>query len=109
MIGGEPGRLPAPSQRLALRAPGHIERMLQAAEGYPINLGFLGKGNASRPEPLREQIQAAQSVSSFMRTGTTPATIDCSLTVGEETDTPGRAPYRYPERIRFRRRFHRSI
>src|ERR1700720_2471358 len=68
--------------------PWHIERMLQAAEGYPINLGFLGKGNASRPEPLREQIQAgALGLKLHEDWGTTPTTIDCCLTVAEETDT----------------------
>jgi len=62
--------------------------MLQAAEGYPVNLGFLGKGNASRPEPLREQIQAgAIGLKLHEDWGTTPTTIDCSLTVAEETDT----------------------
>jgi urease subunit alpha len=62
--------------------------MLQAADGYPINLGFLGKGNASRPEPLREQIEAgALGLKLHEDWGTTPAAIDACLSVAEETDT----------------------
>ena len=62
--------------------------MLQAADGYPINLGFLGKGNASQPEPLREQITAgALGLKLHEDWGTTPAAIDNCLSVAEETDT----------------------
>ena len=88
MIGGGTGPATGTFATTCTPGPWHIERMLQAAEGYPINLGFLGKGNASRPEPLREQIQAgALGLKLHEDWGTTPAVIDCSLTVAEETDT----------------------
>src|SRR3981189_98722 len=87
MIGGGTGPATGTLATTCTPGPWHIERMLQAAEGYPINLGFLGKGNASRPEPLREQIQAgALGLKLHEDWGTTPTTIDCSLTVAEETD-----------------------
>jgi urease subunit alpha len=62
--------------------------MLQAADGYPINLGFLGKGNASQPQALREQIEAgAIGLKLHEDWGTTPAAIDACLSVADETDT----------------------
>ena len=88
MIGGGTGPATGTFATTCTPGPWHIERMLQAAEGYPVNLGFLGKGNASRLEPLREQIQAgAIGLKLHEDWGTTPAAIDCSLTVAEETDT----------------------
>jgi urease subunit alpha len=88
MIGGGTGPATGTFATTCTPGPWYIERMLQAAEGYPINLGFLGKGNASRPEPLREQIRAgALGLKLHEDWGTTPAAIDCSLTVAEETDT----------------------
>jgi urease subunit alpha len=88
MIGGGTGPATGTFATTCTPGPWYIERMLQAAEGYPVNLGFLGKGNASRPEPLREQIQAgAIGLKLHEDWGTTPAAIDCSLTVAEETDT----------------------
>jgi len=88
MIGGGTGPATGTFATTCTPGPWHIERMLQAAEGYPINLGFLGKGNASRPEPLREQIQAgALGLKLHEDWGTTPTAIDCCLTVAEETDT----------------------
>ncbi|MCL4763949.1 MAG: urease subunit alpha, partial [Burkholderiales bacterium] len=60
----------------------------QAAEAFPMNLGFLGKGNASLPEPLREQVRAgAIGLKLHEDWGTTPAAIDNCLAVAEETDT----------------------
>jgi urease subunit alpha len=62
-------------------------RMLESADGFPINLGFLGKGNSSSPEPLREQIEAgAIGLKLHEDWGTTPAAIDCALSVAEEFD-----------------------
>src|SRR6266436_1349421 len=88
MIGGGTGPATGTFATTCTPGPWYFERMLQAAEGYPVNLGFLGKGNASRPEPLREQIQAgALGLKLHEDWGTTPTTIDCSLTVAEETDT----------------------
>jgi urease subunit alpha len=61
--------------------------MLEAADGLPLNLGFLGKGNASRPDPLREQIEAgAIGLKLHEDWGSTPAAIDCALGVAEEHD-----------------------
>jgi urease subunit alpha len=88
MIGGGTGPATGTFATTCTPGPWHIERMLQAAEGYPINLGFLGKGNASLPEPLREQIAAgAVGLKLHEDWGTTPAAIDNSLTVADETDT----------------------
>ena len=88
MIGGGTGPATGTFATTCTPGPWHIERMLQAAEGYPINLGFLGKGNASQPEPLREQIAAgAIGLKLHEDWGTTPAAIDTSLTVADETDT----------------------
>jgi urease subunit alpha len=62
--------------------------MLQAADAFPMNLGFLGKGNASRPEALSQQIDAgAIGLKLHEDWGTTPAAIDCCLDVAEVTDT----------------------
>ncbi len=62
--------------------------MLQAAEAFPVNLGFLGKGNASRPEPLREQIAAgAIGLKLHEDWGTTPAAIDCAPARGRRATT----------------------
>jgi urease subunit alpha len=62
--------------------------MLQAADAFPMNLGFFGKGNASRPEALRQQIDAgAIGLKLHEDWGTTPAAIDCCLNVAEDTDT----------------------
>ena len=88
MIGGGTGPAAGTCATTCTPGPWHIERMLQAAEGYPINLGFLGKGNASQAEPLREQIAAgAIGLKLHEDWGTTPAAIDTSLSVADETDT----------------------
>ena len=72
---------------LHARAPGIIHRMLQAAEGLPVNLGFLGKGNGSLPLPLEEQVRAgAMGLKLHEDWGTTPAAIDCCLGVAERAD-----------------------
>jgi len=88
LIGGGTGPAHGTFATTCTPGPWHIERMLQAADGYPINLGFLGKGNASQPEPLREQIAAgAVGLKLHEDWGTTPAAIDNCLSVAEETDT----------------------
>jgi urease subunit alpha len=88
LIGGGTGPAHGTFATTCTPGPWHIERMLQAADGYPINLGFLGKGNASLPEPLREQIAAgALGLKLHEDWGTTPAAIDNCLSVAEETDT----------------------
>jgi len=88
MLGGGTG--PATGTFATTCTPGawHIERMLQAAEAFPMNLGFLGKGNASLPGALHEQIAAgAIGLKLHEDWGTTPAAIDNCLNVAEATDT----------------------
>ncbi|MDX1915278.1 MAG: urease subunit alpha [Methylophilus sp.] len=87
MIGGGTG--PATGTFATTCTPGswHIHRMLQAADAFPMNLGFLGKGNVSLPAPLREQIEAgAIGLKLHEDWGTTPAAIDNCLSVAEEMD-----------------------
>jgi len=87
LIGGGTG--PATGTAATTCSPGawNIQRMLEAAEAFPINLGFLGKGNASRPAPLREQVEAgAIGLKLHEDWGTTPAAIDAALSVAEEMD-----------------------
>ncbi len=67
--------------------PTNIQRFLQAADAWPVNVGFYGKGNASEPEPLREQIEAgACGMKMHEDWGSTPEVIDTCLTVAEEMD-----------------------
>lgn len=87
MIGGGTG--PAHGTYATTCTPGiwNIHRMLEAADEYPINLGFLGKGNCATPEPLREQVLAGVvGLKLHEDWGTTPAAIDCCLGVADELD-----------------------
>jgi urease subunit alpha len=87
LVGGGTG--PATGTAATTCTPGewNIHRMLEAAEAFPVNLGLLGKGNASAPDPLREQIAAgAIGLKLHEDWGTTPAAIDCALSVAEEYD-----------------------
>ncbi|WP_299089760.1 urease subunit alpha [uncultured Metabacillus sp.] len=87
MIGGGTG--PATGTNATTCTPGawNIHRMLEAAEEFPINLGFLGKGNASDEKPLREQIEAgAIGLKLHEDWGTTASTIDASLRVADQYD-----------------------
>jgi urease subunit alpha len=87
MIGGGTG--PAHGTYATTCTPGawNLHRMLEAAEEYPMNLGFLGKGNCSTPEPLREQVRAgAVGLKLHEDWGTTPAAIDTCLGVADEFD-----------------------
>ncbi len=87
MLGGGTGPAAGTSATTCTPGPWHMARMLQAAEGLPINLGFFGKGNASRPDALVEQIAAgACGMKLHEDWGTTPAAIDTCLTVAEEHD-----------------------
>jgi urease subunit alpha len=87
MIGGGTGPAAGTNATTCTPGPWNLERMLRAAEGLPMNLGFLGKGNASRPEALREQICAgAMGLKLHEDWGTTPAAIDCCLGVADEHD-----------------------
>jgi urease subunit alpha len=87
LMGGGTG--PATGTNATTCTPGafHLARMLQAAEGLPINLGFFGKGNASTPEALEEQVRAgACGLKLHEDWGTTPAAIDCCLSVADRLD-----------------------
>ena len=87
MLGGGTG--PATGTNATTCTPGafHLARMLQAAEGLPVNMGFFGKGNASTPEALEEQIRAgACGLKLHEDWGTTPSAIDCCLGVADRFD-----------------------
>ncbi|MGQ0621631.1 MAG: urease subunit alpha [Panacagrimonas sp.] len=88
MIGGGTGPATGTFATTCTPGPWHLQRMLQAADAYPMNIGFLGKGNASQAAPLLEQIKAgAIGLKLHEDWGTTPASIDCCLSVAEDTDT----------------------
>jgi urease subunit alpha len=87
MLGGGTG--PATGTNATTCTPGawHIEKMLQSADAFPMNLGFMGKGNASLASPLMEQVAAgAMGLKLHEDWGTTPAAIDNCLAVAEATD-----------------------
>ncbi len=87
MLGGGTGPATGTNATTCTPGPWHIGRMLQAADGLPINLGFMGKGNASLPAALEEQIEAgAMGLKLHEDWGTTPAAIDNCLAVAERTD-----------------------
>ncbi len=87
MIGGGTGPATGTNATTCTPGPWNLRRMLQAAEGLPMNLGFLGKGNASRPAALEEQIEAgAMGLKLHEDWGTTPAAIDNCLEVAERYD-----------------------
>jgi len=86
-IGGGTGPATGTNATTCTPGPWHIERMLLAAEGLPINLAFAGKGNASAPAALEEQIRAgAAALKLHEDWGTTPAAIDCCLSVADRFD-----------------------
>ncbi|KOC21548.1 urease subunit alpha [Comamonas testosteroni] len=88
MIGGGTGPATGTFATTCTPGPWHMERMLQAADAFPMNLGFLGKGNASLPGGLHEQISAgAIGLKLHEDWGSTPAAISNCLDVAEETDT----------------------
>lgn len=85
MFGGGTGPTSGTLATTCTPGPWHIHRMLEAAEEYPMNLGFLGKGNSSLAPPLREQIEAgAMGLKLHEDWGTTPAAIDSCLSVADE-------------------------
>ncbi|MEQ1600680.1 MAG: urease subunit alpha [Methylophilaceae bacterium] len=87
MLGGGTGPATGTFATTCTPGPWHIQRMLQAADAFPMNLGFFGKGNVSLPEPLREQVNAgAIGLKLHEDWGTTPAAIDNCLNVAEEMD-----------------------
>jgi len=87
MLGGGTGPATGTNATTCTPGPWYLARMLQAADTYPVNLGFLGKGNASRPEGLAAQIEAgAIGLKLHEDWGTTPAAIDCALRVADQYD-----------------------
>lgn len=87
MIGGGTGPATGTFATTCTPGPWHIHRMLQSADAFPMNLGFLGKGNVSLPDPLIEQIEAgAMGLKLHEDWGTTPAAIDNCLSVAEKYD-----------------------
>jgi urease subunit alpha len=87
MIGGGTGPAAGTNATTCTPGPWNVARMLQAADALPMNLGFLGKGNASRPEALVEQVLAGcVGLKLHEDWGTTPAAIDCCLSVAEQHD-----------------------
>ena len=88
MLGGGTGPATGTFATTCTPGPENIAQMLRAADAFPMNLGFMGKGNASRPEALRQQVEAgAVGLKLHEDWGTTPAAIDCCLSVADETDT----------------------
>jgi urease subunit alpha len=85
MLGGGTGPADGTNATTCTPGPWHIGRMLQAAEGLPMNLGFFGKGNATKPEALIEQVEAgACGLKLHEDWGTTPAAIDNCLSVADD-------------------------
>jgi urease subunit alpha len=87
MLGGGTGPATGTLATTCTPGPWHIRRMLQAAEAFPMNLGFFGKGNVSLPGPAREQVEAgAIGLKLHEDWGSTPAAIDNCLTVADDMD-----------------------
>ncbi|MCQ6255717.1 urease subunit alpha [Pseudomonas sp. Q11] len=87
MIGGGTGPATGTNATTCTSGPWHLARMLQAADAFPMNIGFTGKGNASLPEPLVEQVKAgAIGLKLHEDWGTTPAAIDNCLSVADQYD-----------------------
>jgi len=87
MLGGGTGPAAGTNATTCTPGPWHIGRMIQAADAFPMNLGFAGKGNASQPAALEEQIKAgACALKLHEDWGTTPAAIDCCLSVADDHD-----------------------
>ena len=87
MLGGGTGPAEGTNATTCTPGPWHLARMLEAAEELPVNLGFYGKGNASEPTALVEQVRAgACGLKLHEDWGTTPAAIDTCLSVADEWD-----------------------
>ncbi len=87
LIGGGTGPATGTAATTCTPGPFHLARMIQAAEGLPVNLAFAGKGNASRPAALEEMVRAgAAALKLHEDWGTTPAAIDCCLSVADRFD-----------------------
>ncbi len=87
MIGGGTGPATGTNATTCTPGPWHLQQMLLALDGLPMNFGLLGKGNASQPAALEEQVRAgAMGLKLHEDWGTTPAAIDCCLSVAERFD-----------------------
>jgi len=87
MLGGGTGPAEGTNATTCTPGPWHLARIIEAAEGLPVNLGFFGKGNASEPRALVEMVEAgACGLKLHEDWGTTPAAIDCCLGVAEQLD-----------------------
>ncbi len=87
MLGGGTGPATGTAATTCTPGPWHLARMIEAADAFPMNLAFAGKGNAAQPKALVEMIQGgASSLKLHEDWGTTPATIDCALSVGDDYD-----------------------
>jgi urease subunit alpha len=87
MLGGGTGPAAGTNATTCTPGPWHIARMIQAADAFPMNLGFAGKGNAALPAALEEQITAGACAMKLHEDwGTTPAAIDCCLSVADDYD-----------------------
>ncbi|HLY45197.1 MAG TPA: urease subunit alpha [Stellaceae bacterium] len=87
MLGGGTGPAAGTAATTCTPGPWHLARIIEAAEGLPVNLGFFGKGNASEPRALIEMVEAgACGLKLHEDWGTTPAAIDCCLGVAEQLD-----------------------
>jgi urease subunit alpha len=87
MLGGGTGPAAGTNATTCTPGPFHLARMIQAADAFPVNLGFAGKGNASRPAALEEMVKAgACALKLHEDWGTTPAAIDCCLSVADKYD-----------------------
>ncbi|TCC26844.1 urease subunit alpha [Kribbella speibonae] len=87
MLGGGTGPADGSKGTTCTPGPWNMARMLEATATLPVNVGFMGKGNSSRPDSLREQLEAgACGLKVHEDWGATPATLDCALTVADEYD-----------------------
>ncbi|MCI1374907.1 MAG: urease subunit alpha [Acetobacter sp.] len=87
MLGGGTGPATGTAATTCTPGPWHLARMIQAAEAFPVNLAFAGKGNASRPEGLEEMVRAGACCLKLHEDwGSTPAAIDCCLDVADRMD-----------------------
>ena len=87
MLGGGTGPATGTNATTCTPGPWHIARMIEAADAFPMNLGFAGKGNASLPAALVEQVEAGACAMKLHEDwGTTPAAIDCCLSVADDHD-----------------------
>ena len=110
MLGGGTGPAHGTLATTCTPGPWHIARMIQAADAFPINLGFAGKGNASRPAALEEMVKAgACALKLHEDWGTTPAAIDCCLSVADDYDVQVMIHTDTLNEVGLRRGHHRGL